>query len=135
MTHAAIEALKEKYLAWTGDALADMGRLVQDLPAHPTPDDPKIGQIFETAHNIKGMGGSFGFPAMTEFGQLMCVYLRHCEQCGQPVDRGVLEHQWQCMHRMIEDGCAGKDSAWAQGALDQQRRTLADLGVESSPRS
>ena len=53
------------------------------------PQDSKIIQdIFAVAHNIKGMGASFGFPLMTETGVSFCRYIRSLD--GRPIEADVI---------------------------------------------
>ena len=60
--------LVEQYRSWTRDALDRLALLDGGAPDHA-----EAAAII--AHDIKGMGASFGFPLMTSLGQQLCQCL------------------------------------------------------------
>lgn len=96
--------LQDNYLQWTESALADMrthhAKLCRD------PESAAIIQdIFSIAHNIKGMGASFGFPLMTETGVSFCRYIRSLD--GQVIDPDVIDAHIRSLEVILSNRIQG----------------------------
>lgn len=98
------QELQNNYLQWTESALADMRTHHANLSRNP--DDSKVIQdIFAIAHNIKGMGASFGFPLMTETGVSFCRYIRSLD--GRPVEVDVIDAHIRSLEVIISNRIQG----------------------------
>jgi chemotaxis protein histidine kinase CheA len=71
----AVAAMADSYLEW---AARDVGRLQAALTeARSQPDDPApIQRLREIAHEVRGQGGSFGFPLISRIATSMYKLLR-----------------------------------------------------------
>ncbi len=56
------------------DRLAEMSRLLERMSAEG-PSDPALASLRRLAHNMKGIGGSFGYPALSQIAHRMESYL------------------------------------------------------------
>ena len=73
---AVIANLQGDYLTWIVEDLAKFSELVtkiKSLPVDERGDTAK--EIFEVAHDVKGQGGSFGFPLITTVANLLCRFI------------------------------------------------------------
>lgn len=96
--------LQDNYLQWTETALADMRTHHARLCSNPQ-DTTIISDIFSIAHNIKGMGASFGFPLMTETGVSFCRYIRSLD--GQDIDPEVIEAHIRSLEVILSNRIQG----------------------------
>ena len=49
-----------------------------------------VKELYNIAHNIKGQGGSFGYPLVTRIAHSLCTLVRH-ERAFSDADLGVIE--------------------------------------------
>jgi CheY-like chemotaxis protein len=56
------------------DRLAEMGRVLERMSADG-PSDPALAALRRLAHNMKGIGGSFGYPALSQIAHRMESYV------------------------------------------------------------
>ena len=56
------------------DRLAEMGRILERMTV-VGPSDPALSALRRQAHNMKGIGGSFGYPALSQIAHRMENYL------------------------------------------------------------
>jgi CheY-like chemotaxis protein/HPt (histidine-containing phosphotransfer) domain-containing protein len=56
------------------DRLAEMGRVLERMTADG-PSDPALAALRRLAHNMKGIGGSFGYPALSQVAHRMESYV------------------------------------------------------------
>jgi len=68
------EELIEGYQGWAVDDLEDLWRAFQDA-ADKKAGPADIRQMFDIAHEIRGQGGTFGFPLITAISDSLCKYL------------------------------------------------------------
>lgn len=101
--------LLHSYRVWTADAVARLRQLAADWQRQDCPADETRQRILEIAHNIKGMGSSFGHPLMTEAGRSLCAYLR--VKPGAPEELSVIEAHVEGMERILALGPADHDDA------------------------
>ena len=75
-----VDKLKDTYLHWTKAQLVKLhgylrllDREVEDRP------DNLVSEIYHLTHDIKGLGGSFGYYLMTDIATSLCDYVRYEE--------------------------------------------------------
>ncbi len=73
---AAVAALADQYILTVQEDIANLEQAATRARSKPGQNAKEIEQIFQTAHNIKGQGGSFGFQLMTEVGHSLCEQTR-----------------------------------------------------------
>lgn len=83
--------LQEAYQEWTQKALANLSEIAERCRTTPQFTATYRQQAYEIAHNIKGMGSSFGHPLMTEAGACLCAALLHPKQPDQ-IAAAILAH-------------------------------------------
>jgi hypothetical protein len=71
------EALIADYEAWSLRSLCDMRAAFSQAQTQPEALAETLRRIFESAHDLKGQGSSFGYPLITRIGQSLCK-LGHC---------------------------------------------------------
>lgn len=84
---AAVAGLSADFLPWVREDYTRMQAALRDAKADPAEAASHIRSIFERAHNMKGQGGSFGFPLLSEVADGLCAGTRDV----QAVTPGILE--------------------------------------------
>lgn len=75
-----IDKLKNTYLHWTRAQLEKLHTHLHLLEREDLKrPDSMVNEIFDLAHNIKGLGGSFGYYLMTDIASSLCEYVRYMD--------------------------------------------------------
>lgn len=78
----AAEDLMEQYQGWAVDDLSKLWQQFQEL-AHEESRELAAGEIiemFNVSHEIRGQGGTFGFPLISVIGDSLCKFLEDRKQ-------------------------------------------------------
>ncbi len=71
----ATEHLSEAYQGWAVDDLQALWQVFQVTAAAGNDADADVKKMFDIAHEVRGQGGSFGFPLITDIGDSLCKFL------------------------------------------------------------
>ena len=64
---AKIEAVAGDYSDWVRESLKEVGAVLETLAAGGGDSAKLLGKLNRTAHEMRGQGGTFGYPLVTEF--------------------------------------------------------------------
>ena len=118
------EELQRTYLTFTNEQLGALRALINLSEAGAVGDHAAHNQsLYEIAHNIKGMGGSFGFDLMTDMGDLLCAYLNACDD--NPVQPETLAKFHGGMALVLEHKITGDGGAAGQELLGKLKAQIA----------
>lgn len=67
--------LQLRYLDWAREALGQLHTLCGSLAQYCPSGSNELQQIFELAHSLKGVGGSFGDPLTTRIMGWLCQHI------------------------------------------------------------
>lgn len=117
--------LKKNYEQWTQQAVEDLCVQVDALDRDETDRAAAIEAIFSVAHDLKGMGGSFDYPLMTEAGQAMCAYIT---EAGAPENcrTNVLRRYCAVLSCVIKERLSGDGGTRGQELLAELQAIAAD---------
>ncbi len=106
----AINRLSDDYPKW---AMKDIETLCTLMEEAEKSDDARIEnlrQIFKLAHDMRGQGGSFGYPLMTRVGSSLC---RFTEVLNNPDERAmkVVRAHVEAMRAVIVNRVRGDGDA------------------------
>jgi len=73
---AAVARLTETYIDWAQNDVLAMRSALEAARADPDRMSDHLARLHGVAHNVKGQGGSFGFPLVTRIGQSLCRLVR-----------------------------------------------------------
>ena len=91
-------------------------------------DVEEINTIFRAAHSIKGGGGTFGFPEISEFTHVIETLLDQMRSGERKSTQGVVDlllESVDCLRAMISSTQAGEDIDEARNTAMQERLTQA----------
>jgi len=73
---AAVADLAKDYASWALRDLAKARTALASAVADEEKRGPQVEAVFRVAHDLKGQGGSFGFPLVTKIGHSLCALTR-----------------------------------------------------------
>ena len=103
----AITGMQSDYLEWV---IKDIEQLQGAYDkAVKEPDNRAAAQegIYGFAHDIKGQGGSFGYPLMTAVGNQLCKFLEGIEGIVNDIQLNVVKVHIDTMRLIIQDRMEG----------------------------
>ena len=71
----AVNRLHKDYTNWVREDLAKLDVALKALREDPDRRRVHLDSLFGTAHDMKGEGGTFGYPLITRIGGSLCRYL------------------------------------------------------------
>ena len=78
----AMEKLGDKYVEAAGHDAANLLKALEKLKGDP--GNPQLlDEIFQIAHDMKGQGGSFGYPLVSTIGYRLCRFIERVQNPGQ----------------------------------------------------
>lgn len=102
-----VDKLKDTYLHWTQTQLSKLHEHLHLLERKDlNKPDSLINEIFDLAHNIKGLGGSFGYYLMTDIASSLCEYVRYMEKVSD-VHADVISAHATAMDVVISEEIEG----------------------------
>lgn len=102
-----IDKLKDTYLHWTKTQLKKLHSHLHLLTRDDlTKPDSLLTEIFDLSHNIKGLGGSFGYYLMTDIASSLCEYVRYIEKVTD-VRTDIITAHVTAMNVVIEEEIEG----------------------------
>lgn len=120
---AVVAAFADEYLGWLGD---DLDRLDEMLAA--ARDNPSaIDQLRRKAHDIRGQGGSFGFPLITKAAGVLHKVVM-AQQDGL-TEQGVAlaREAVSAMRKVVERRASGEGDAVTRAAIEAVVRSAGSV--------
>ncbi len=117
---AAVAALADQYIVMVKEDLARLEQASGRARAKLGRNGAEIDEIFQTAHNIKGQGGSFGFHLMTEVGHSLCERTRETGGLGNH-ELDVVDHHIRILNVIVARKIRGDGGVLGQQLLDKLR--------------
>lgn len=72
---AAVAELAQSYLDWALKDLATLQSQLEKARAEPANRRQRLKELFQTAHDMKGQGSTFGYPLVTQVAKHLCHYI------------------------------------------------------------
>ncbi|MBT3307429.1 MAG: hypothetical protein HN377_13240 [Alphaproteobacteria bacterium] len=110
----AAESITSDYQGWAVDDLQALWQAYKDSAA----GSGNVSEMFDIAHEVRGQGGSFGFPLISRIGDSLCKFLES-RQSLDARDLEIIKIHILAMKAVFQQDLKGK-----QGDLDVE---LSDL--------
>lgn len=107
-TEAAVARLAERYLAEAGAQLEALRRALDILPPRAEQSRGEIAELARLAHDIAGQGSLFGWPLMSQIGDVLQHLLRDRKSLG-PAGRNRVQAHLEAMESAIRKGIRDPD--------------------------
>lgn len=106
------------YLDWAIEQITDLFAtleiLEQDCPSSP---EALLKKIHDCAHNIKGLGGSFGYHLLTDVAGSLCLYIKNSPE--EEYDTKVLRAHIDAFDMIIGEKISGSGGEPGRQLLTQ----------------
>jgi CheY-like chemotaxis protein len=116
---ASIAGLKKQYLSWAEADLKSLYRALDAARRHLSDAESHVKSMGDTAHSMRGQGGTFGYPLITQIGNSLCELTEKAEEFGA-AEIEALELHVRAIHTVIEGRIEGDGG-------DAERTMLAGL--------
>ncbi|MBL4802739.1 MAG: Hpt domain-containing protein [Emcibacter sp.] len=119
-----INKLKDTYLHWTRTQLDKLRAHLQLLEQESAykPDD-LLTEIFDLSHNIKGLGGSFGYYLMTDIATSLCEYLRFKDNISD-LQTDIITAHVKSMDVVLTEEIGGSGGEQGNQILEQLQKII-----------
>lgn len=100
---AAIADMQGDYLVWAEQDIQQIERHCANALALPEDERAHtMRELFATAHGMKGQGGSFGFPLVTQVSDSLARFIQDRTQCG-PREMNVIHVHIDALRMVISE--------------------------------
>ncbi|NKB45683.1 MAG: phosphorelay protein [Alphaproteobacteria bacterium] len=128
---AAITDMAEDYLGWVKDDIANLQGAYDKAVADPSAGADAREEMYGFAHDIKGQGGSFGYPLMTAVGNQLCKFMEGIEGNLNAAQLSVVKVHIDTLRLIIQErmeGDGGKAGSQLLRALDAVIAKVKEMG-------
>lgn len=126
-----VEDIQDTFPAKAKADLAQMETLVK----HIGPDDcnsEAANAIREISHDLKGMGGSFGYDLITEICASLNKYLTKTEEAGDPPNSKILRAHLSALKTILDENIKG-DGGESGGKVSGQLFQIVKAAIGDEP--
>ncbi len=123
---AAVAALARDYVRWARSDLTSCQNHLDAALAVPAERATHIRAIFALAHNIKGQGGSFGFPLITRIGQSLSR-LTQASRTVSESDLQLVASHLQALRYILDNELTGDGNPEAQSLVTALESRVATI--------
>lgn len=108
---AVISELSEKYPAWAMGDVLKLKRFFNDAHSVSGPARAQVikEELYRVSHDIKGQGGTFGYPLMTEMAASLCDFIKSHE-IFEREDMAFIKEHIDALEMILNEKLAGNES-------------------------
>ena len=96
------------------------------------PQGDGLRDIFSFAHDLRGQGGSFGYPLLSAIGGSLCAFLEARDFRLKDGDMVVVRSHFDAVAAILADEITGEGDAVSQALVDSLAE-LADKRLSEAP--
>ena len=102
----SLERASLDFSTWANEYLANLGKLCDEASAEPAKRGNLFAEINELAHELRGQGGTFGYPLISVFGKMLYDSTREgCPETDNQVE--VVKAHVDAMRAVIREKVSG----------------------------
>ena len=113
--------LTNQFSDWVADALIQLTELETAITESGGKDLVAAKEVYNIAHNIKGLSASFGFNLMTSIGTNICNYLRVLDDRDHVDPKAVSAHI-KAFHVIIDNAILGDGGEEGRAVLTRLKQ-------------
>ncbi|HIJ38328.1 MAG TPA: Hpt domain-containing protein [Rhodospirillaceae bacterium] len=127
-TEAMIRGLQSEYVVWVLDDLKKLQVSLEAALMAGTDDRAApVRQIFETAHDMKGQGGSFDYGLMTQVSAQLCSFI-DSRTIYSDQDMEVIRLHVDALRLVIAQKMVGDGGGGGKGLLRGLQAVISKIG-------
>lgn len=112
----AVAALGADFIVQTQEALNARRALLESAVEPPQGD--ALRDIFAFAHDLRGQGGSFGYPLLSEIGGSLCAFVEARDFQLANGDTAVLQSHLDAAAAIVADDIAGDGDSVSRALVE-----------------
>src|SRR3546814_501756 len=121
---AAVAALRVDYLRWVEEDLAKLDAALSMAARDAAQRDAALQDVHRVAHDMRGQGGSFGYPLVTRIAASLCRFVEMRGKDAGEAEMVVLRHHLAALRDVIGRRAEGEGEG-----DDVARQAVAQLEV------
>ncbi len=102
----SIDTVGEDYEDWARKDLARLQLAAQVARSDTADRGRHLQAIFRISHDMKGQGGSFGYPLVTDITRILCRFIDNADE-SMPATLDVVDAHVQALTLVIRSGMSG----------------------------
>ncbi|MBT3360046.1 MAG: hypothetical protein HN403_10510 [Rhodospirillales bacterium] len=114
---AAIGSLSGKYIEIADEDLANLNASAEKMKSDPANRASHLKRVFLLAHDMKGQGGSFGFPMISMVSNQLCRFIEKIEDEAGEVETEVISLYVNALNVVVRGRIKDADDKQAQALL------------------
>ncbi len=95
-----------QFTTWASDAVGNLRTLTDALSGDEEGEHPSVQEIYDLAHNLKGMGASFNFDLISSAGASLCQYIKYLPD-GAVASKRAIEAHVRVFEVVMENAIVG----------------------------
>lgn len=121
---AAIKKMTEDYPSWAINEVDRLGELIQSEADDQSRDQERLKEAYKLSHDMRGQGGSFGYPMITGVAGSFCNFVNSLDAIdGKAVD--ILQAHVKAMRAVLQNRIAGDGGPIGAKILDGLNKAVA----------
>ncbi len=104
---AALKGLSDNFAGWLNDEIAKLEAARQEVRAQGV-DAERMERLYLRAHDLKGLGATYGFPLITRIAGLLCRLIDDkSKRLGAPMS--LIDAHIDAIKAAVRDSIKGED--------------------------
>ena len=118
-------ALTEQFIQYIEDSVVRLGEMALQISPGTLLERDVSDEVFGIAHNIKGMGTTFGYDLLTSIGESLCDYGKKTDPSGNVSSNVVLGHI-KAIQLVFDHRISGTGGIKGQELLDSLHQIVTE---------
>lgn len=130
----AIQVLGHKmYAKWADDDLGRMRASFEELKSTNLDDPDSVKKMLRICWDMKGLGGTFGYPLVTTITHYLSNYLEHCLNAdGAKVSTAVVSPHIDALYVVLSQKISGDGGAIGRELVSGLEKVVLKTGARIS---
>lgn len=103
---ASIDTIADDYETWAVEDLARIHAAMEMVRSEEARRGEHLRAVFRISHEMKGQGGTFGYPLVSEIAHSLCGFIDTADE-SQPLTVNVVDAHIQALNLIIKSRMSG----------------------------
>lgn len=119
------DEMLQQFLDYLDQAITEMADHISVLESQSGDIAVARSGFYGAAHNIKGMGITFGYDLLTEIGTICCAYMKDPRQ-AETLDSALMRDFYKVFHLVISNRIDGDAGEKGQAIVSRMQQKVAE---------
>tara|TARA_B100000614_G_scaffold201515_1_gene182814 strand:+ start:86 stop:592 length:507 start_codon:yes stop_codon:yes gene_type:complete len=129
-----VDAMKPEYETWSGADLTRLYEIYEKALSDPGQRDHHMTDLFEKAHNMRGDGGSYEYPLVTQIAGSLSSFIEDTEK-PDPKDFEVIKAHLDALAVVIGQKMSGDGGAIGKVLVKELETVVKTVEERRKPQS